>query len=210
MGRKKDKKDVSGWEDEENRGRLGKARRRQDDEEMIALMGESLNINSEKKDVELRDANRQESGDKEALTHDTDEKGNEEVLPHDTDDNVPRRRIIEMKLAVVVRKDLGMTAGKMAAQCCHAALSAVSEVKSRDPQMLRDWKRQGAPIIILRTNNLASLREVHEKAKDKNVAASTVCDAGRTEVEGGTVTCLGIGPAASEKCDQVTRRCRLF
>lgn len=115
-----------------------------------------------------------------------------------------------MKLVVVVRKDLGMTAGKMAAQCCHATLLAVSEVKSRDPQMIRSWKRQGAPIVILKTNNLASLREVHKKANDMNIAASPVCDAGRTEVEAGTMTCLAIGPAASEKCDQVTRKCRLL
>jgi PTH2 family peptidyl-tRNA hydrolase len=53
------------------------------------------------------------------------------------------------KMVVVVRADLGMSAGKIAAQCVHAALAAYRQSQVRATPWLRAWESQGEATICL-------------------------------------------------------------
>jgi len=49
----------------------------------------------------------------------------------------------ECKLVLVVRTDLGMTKGKIAAQCSHATLACYKSLKANKSPVLARWERLG-------------------------------------------------------------------
>jgi PTH2 family peptidyl-tRNA hydrolase len=106
-----------------------------------------------------------------------------------------------VKLALVVRTDLGMGRGKIAAQVAHAAVAAV--LASRDPD-LAAWLGEGQPKVVLKVPTGDQLLELARQARAGGLPVQVVHDAGRTQVAPGTVTCCAVGPADSERVDQVT------
>lgn len=50
---------------------------------------------------------------------------------------------------MVVRNDLGMGKGKIAAQCAHAAVGCVERAKKKDSPFLKNWMFQGQPKIVV-------------------------------------------------------------
>src|SRR3989338_3015694 len=100
----------------------------------------------------------------------------------------------EFKQAIVVRTDLGMGKGKIAAQSAHASLSALEKTQQKNPQWAEEWKSQGQQKVVLKVNSEKELLELFEEAK-KELPCALIKDAGHTQVESGSITCLGIGPA---------------
>jgi peptidyl-tRNA hydrolase, PTH2 family len=107
-----------------------------------------------------------------------------------------------VKLAVVVRADLGMGRGKIAAQVAHAAVAAV--LASLDHDDLTAWLRDGQPKVVLKVASAGELQEVVRQAHAAGLPVELVSDAGRTQVRPGTVTCCALGPAESQRIDAVT------
>ncbi|MFB6190141.1 MAG: peptidyl-tRNA hydrolase Pth2 [Candidatus Nanohaloarchaea archaeon] len=105
-----------------------------------------------------------------------------------------------LKQALVVREDLEMSRGKMIAQACHASLGAYRKASEDE---CSEWELQGAKKIVLSPGDL-ELEEVHQQAKMNGLPAYMVKDAGMTELEPGTATAVGIGPAEESKIDTVT------
>ena len=115
------------------------------------------------------------------------------------------------KLVLVARSDLGMGRGKQAAQVAHAAVAAVlATARSRD---FRAWLEEGQPKVVLRAGSEEELLGVAAKAVEAGlhtelgpagVADQLGVQAGRTQLDPGTLTCCAIGPADSDKIDAVT------
>lgn len=106
------------------------------------------------------------------------------------------------KLVLVARADLGMGRGKLAAQVAHAAVAAVlATARSRD---FRAWLQEGQPKVVLRAGSEEELLGIVAKAIEAGLHAELIRDAGRTQLEPGTLTCCAIGPADSDKIDAVT------
>ena len=110
----------------------------------------------------------------------------------------------------MIRVDLKMSVGKIAAQAAHAAVSAAEECRRIKPEWLRDWLEEGQKKVVLRVSELEELKQLHEQAKSLGLPISMVEDAGLTEVPPGTITALGIGPAPSEIIDRVTGKLKLL
>ena len=53
------------------------------------------------------------------------------------------------KLVLIIRSDLKMGKGKVAAQCAHAAVTAYKQARNH-PNILRNWERCGQTKITLR------------------------------------------------------------
>lgn len=116
----------------------------------------------------------------------------------------------EYKQVIVVRTDLSMSKGKLAAQVAHAAVSCVLEALKRHRDWIDEWIRQGQKKVILRVNSLEELLSVYNEAEKKGLPVSLIADAGRTELEPGTITCVGIGPAPTKIVDSITGRLKLL
>jgi peptidyl-tRNA hydrolase, PTH2 family len=112
-----------------------------------------------------------------------------------------------MKLALVVRTDLDMGRGKIAAQVAHAAVAATL-ANLRGPSLgrasLRRWLEDGQPKVVLRATSAEHLAEIVQQAQLAGLTVELVRDAGRTQVTPGTLTCCAIGPAEAGEIDAVT------
>lgn len=108
------------------------------------------------------------------------------------------------KLVVCVRTDLGMGKGKLAAQVGHASVDAALSARRSDRSTFDDWKQAGQPKVVVGVSGLDELQEIQRDAEAANLATTRVVDAGRTQLEPGTATCVAVGPAAGERIDPVT------
>ncbi|MEM0230627.1 MAG: peptidyl-tRNA hydrolase Pth2 [Candidatus Woesearchaeota archaeon] len=107
----------------------------------------------------------------------------------------------ELKQVILVRTDLKMPKGKLAAQVSHASLEAA--LKS-DAAILKEWRSSGAKKVVLKVKDEKELLQFYEIAKNQGLAAALITDAGRTFLEPGTRTCVGIGPDRTSKIDRIT------
>lgn len=112
-----------------------------------------------------------------------------------------------MKMVILVRSDLKLPKGKMAAQVAHAAVDCVLKA---DNKRLLKWLNEGAAKICLKVENEKELLRYYQLAKKDKLNASLISDAGKTVVAPGTKTCLGIGPDEDEKIDKITGKLPLM
>jgi PTH2 family peptidyl-tRNA hydrolase len=112
-----------------------------------------------------------------------------------------------MKQAVVARADLGMGAGKLAAQVAHASLMAYEEA---GPDARSTWKGDGQKKVVLQANGESAIHELADAARREGVPHAVVRDAGHTQLDPGTVTALAVGPAAEDRVDAVTGTLSLY
>jgi PTH2 family peptidyl-tRNA hydrolase len=117
---------------------------------------------------------------------------------------------VELKQVIVVRKDITMGRGKLAAQVAHAAVLAVERARLTRQDWLKLWFLTGQAKVVLRVENLAELIRLECRAQTMGLPAASVQDSGLTQIPSGTVTCIGIGPGPEELIDKVTRHLRLL
>jgi PTH2 family peptidyl-tRNA hydrolase len=105
------------------------------------------------------------------------------------------------KQVVIVRKDLGMRKGKLAAQVAHAALTAAENASKGQ---IKIWKQTGQTKIVVGIEGSESLMELYKDANTDGLPVSLIRDEGRTELEPETRTAVAIGPAEASRVDQYT------
>lgn len=110
------------------------------------------------------------------------------------------------KQVILVREDLNLPKGKLAAQSSHASVDAT--LKS-DKRTVGLWRKEGAKKIILKVRGEKELLECKGMAEDLGLKTALIIDAGHTVVKPGTKTCLGIGPDLDEKIDKVSGKLKM-
>lgn len=116
----------------------------------------------------------------------------------------------EYKMVIVVRKDLGMGVGKIAAQVGHAVLGCYKLACQNSMMNVHIWENCGTPKIVLGCENLEELMALRNKANASGITNCVISDAGRTEVAEGTITCCGFGPDLVNKIDLITGKLKLL
>jgi len=117
----------------------------------------------------------------------------------------------EVKLVLAVRTDLGMTKGKIAAQCGHATLACYKALLSHSPSagLLKRWENNGQPKIAVQVKSEEDLMTLQALAQSLGLCARVIHDAGRTQIAAGSATVLGVlGPKSV--IDQVTGHLKLL
>ena len=114
------------------------------------------------------------------------------------------------KQVIVIRIDLKMSRGKIAAQAGHAAVSAAEEARKRHPDWWSAWIEEGQRKIAVRARSEQELLELERQAKRLRLPSALVCDRGLTELPPDTITCLGIGPAPSSQVDRITGKLKVL
>ena len=116
----------------------------------------------------------------------------------------------KFKQAIVVRVDLKMGKGKLAAQVGHAAVSSAEESRKKSPEWWQAWLREGQCKIVVKANDLKTILELQREAIAMKLPHSLITDRGLTQLPPDTTTCLGIGPAPSVEVDKITGKLSLL
>jgi peptidyl-tRNA hydrolase, PTH2 family len=106
-----------------------------------------------------------------------------------------------MKQVLIVNGALALPPGKMAAQVAHASIGAFLRAGLAKRQA---WLDVGMPKIVLNAESEAQIGSLLHQSQEAGLPVYLVRDAGRTVIPEGTVTCLGIGPAAADEIDALT------
>ena len=111
------------------------------------------------------------------------------------------------KQVILVRDDLNLPKGKLAAQVSHASVDAT--LKS-DKKIVDLWKKEGGKKVVLKVKDEKELFKYKEIAEDSGLKTALITDAGHTVLEPGTITCLGIGPDLEEKINKVSGKLKMI
>ncbi|CAO3590771.1 unnamed protein product [Absidia cylindrospora] len=139
--------------------------------------------------------------------NEADDEDNLNELPEGTYDAT---KYDDYKMVLVVRTNLGMTKGKIAAQCGHATLACYKAVQKTNPKALQKWERSGQAKVALKAVSEEQLLELQAVALSLNITAQSICDAGRTQIAAGSRTVLGVGPGPVDLLNQVTGHLKLL
>lgn len=115
----------------------------------------------------------------------------------------------DIKQVIVVRTDLDMGKGKIAAQVGHACVLGAENVRKSHPEWYESWWN-GQEKVVVKVPGPKELDEVKKHAIDLGLPWSEVTDAGHTQIAPGTTTCISIGPAPEEKIDKITGDLKLL
>ena len=107
-------------------------------------------------------------------------------------------------------KAVKMSPGKAAAQSGHATLGAYRRGRRLCPGAVRDWLRIGQMKITVKCPTLQQLLELEETCAAAGLNTYLIRDAGHTEIDPGSRTCLAVGPAPASVMDPLTRHLKPY
>lgn len=125
----------------------------------------------------------------------------------------------KVKQVIMIRKDLGMSRGKIGAQVAHASIAAIlryGEWKSHDtlvltlPKPTVKWLADKFTKVCLEVNSQDELLELYSQAENNGLPVSLIKDAGDTELGKPTYTTAAIGPWTEREINAVTGHLKLF
>ena len=131
------------------------------------------------------------------------------------------------KQVILVRTDLNMRKGKIAAQVAHASMKVFfdkrvdNEIRSLSKakknteiencmiidmnEDMWDWSTQSFTKIVLGVETESDLHKAFSLARERNLPVAMITDAGVTEFHGiPTNTAVAIGPAKCDVIDEIT------
>jgi len=113
-----------------------------------------------------------------------------------------------MKQVIVIRSDLDMSNGKLAGQAAHAAVKAAANTPRDLTSKWHDKHKQTK--IVLEVESEEAIRNLAADAATEDIPHAVIEDAGHTELDPGTVTTIGIGPADIDRIDSITGHLPLY
>ena len=113
------------------------------------------------------------------------------------------------KQVIVLRTDLDMGKGKLVAQGSHASMEAYIRTSKKHADWASLWLSEGQKKIVLKIDSKEALIELFEEIKNQ-LPAVLITDAGHTQLEPGTMTALGIGPAPEPELNKFVSKYKLL
>ena len=112
-----------------------------------------------------------------------------------------------MKMAILVRMDLDMGKGKIAAQVAHAAVEGA--LKSNKVKFYK-WRITGQKKVILKVKDINELEVYCSRARREKITTTTIRDAGLTQIVPGSITVAALGPDEDSKIDKIVSELKLL
>ncbi|MDD3178271.1 MAG: peptidyl-tRNA hydrolase Pth2 [Candidatus ainarchaeum sp.] len=113
------------------------------------------------------------------------------------------------KQVIIVRNDLKLGKGKIAAQVAHAAVSSFLKTEKKNPEISSLWLLEGQKKVVLKIDSKNELLSLFEDIKNI-FPCSLIKDAGLTQLSQPDITCLGVGPIKEDKIDRFTKKYKLL
>lgn len=109
----------------------------------------------------------------------------------------------ECKVVLLVVASLGMSAGKIGAQCAHAAVGLYKTMVDQRAPWFRSWEDGCEKTVVLSVSSPNEMQKLWLGAQACGLLTHQVYDAGRTEVAANSLTVVAIG-GRSQQVDNVT------
>lgn len=103
----------------------------------------------------------------------------------------------------VVRKDLKMRQGKIAAQCGHASLGIFQKIVKLKPLLAEKWLNIEFPKVFYYCTDEEQMNLVDAIAQSMGYATVIIHDAGRTQIAAGSATVLSFGPVKKSEVSAI-------
>lgn len=120
----------------------------------------------------------------------------------------------ELKMWIVVRTDIDIPKGKLAAQAGHAIASTLIKALQRDATDRTDtvetYFKMNQPKIVVAGKNADHLSRIYNECKELNISCDLIIDEGRTVFSEPTITVLGIGPCYRNELPKSAQRLQLL
>jgi len=125
----------------------------------------------------------------------------------------------DYKMVLVVRKDLQMTKGKIAAQCAHAAMKFLVDVYEKNNTALETtltppqvaWLSGAFAKVVVYVESEQEMLDLVEQGQRAAIDVRTIVDSGRTMFHGvPTLTVAAFGPDDALKLNHVTGHLKLL
>jgi PTH2 family peptidyl-tRNA hydrolase len=113
-----------------------------------------------------------------------------------------------MKMVFVVRTDLDMGKGKIAAQVAHAAVAL--DRRTRNGMDSVAWYVNGQKKVVLKCTGEDALEDLEGRARRQGLETFLVHDFGLTQVAPHSATVLGFGPCEDAVADELTGGMKLL
>mmetsp|Transcript_18737 Transcript_18737/g.26567 ORF Transcript_18737/g.26567 Transcript_18737/m.26567 type:complete len:191 (-) Transcript_18737:292-864(-) len=114
------------------------------------------------------------------------------------------------KMVLCVNKELKMGKGKIAAQCCHAAVGCYKRARKHCPAAVSAWELSGCAKVAVQCETQEEMEEILVRAYNLGIPCYLVEDAGRTQIAAGSRTVLGLGPAPVRVYEGLTSHLKLM
>ena len=140
--------------------------------------------------------------------------------------------MLNSKMMIVMRRDLKMRKGKIAAQAGHSCIDAVLQALKKEDRMndltrmpegmmlnmtdkpdspLSEWFNNGCTKVCVYVDSEEELLEIARKAEERGIIAAVITDWGLTEFHGEhTKTCLALEPLPAEIANELTGELPLY
>ncbi|MCH8908500.1 MAG: peptidyl-tRNA hydrolase [Candidatus Heimdallarchaeota archaeon] len=115
-----------------------------------------------------------------------------------------------MKQILIIRTDLKMGKGKMAAQASHASVVATLDAQHSSTDWFNTWINQGMKKVAVKVSSEEDLNAVFRQAVLAKLPRALINDAGLTQLDPGTATAVAIGPAPQSRIDPITKQLKLL
>ena len=117
---------------------------------------------------------------------------------------------LDAKQIIIIRTDLKMGKGKIAAQASHASVLATL-MAQRDNRVWYDsWMKMGMKKVVVKVASEDELSLVFQKGSKAKLPRAFINDAGHTQLEPGTATAAALGPAPASVLDPLTKMYKLL
>lgn len=117
----------------------------------------------------------------------------------------------ELKMWLLVRKDLRISAEKLMAQAGHAFFALGAQVaRAEDVVLFEKYVNSGQAKIVVGVKDSEQLLACVASAELALLPSMCVTDAGRTELEPGTLTVAAIGPCRRSELPGKIKRLRIY
>ncbi len=123
---------------------------------------------------------------------------------------MPPKKDDGIKQAIILRSDLEMSRGKIAAQAAHASLMSYFEVEKVGKAVAEEWLATGEKKIVLKVSDEEALIKLYKAFQFRGVPCALVTDAGLTEIPPGSKTALGVGPWHGSGINEFTSGLKLL
>lgn len=116
----------------------------------------------------------------------------------------------ELKMWLLVRKDLPMSIGKALIQSPHAMGTCMVNTAFKNPDLVKTYLSHAQPKISVGVKNLHELETCIALCREVGIETVTVTDAGRTEFNEPTTTFGAIGPCYRDDLPKRVRNLQRF